>query len=205
MKDAVPAVLIPMLLFVLPSEVPSLSRRATRLLDWKTTQDKMPWNVIMLLGGGFALAKGMKTSKLSEWLGHQLQSLGCVPIGVLGMLISIVVSTTTEIASNTATTQIFTPIMDNLARQAKVNPFNTLIPTAVSASFAFMLPVATPPNAIAFSYGKIRILDMALPGIVMNLMSTLIIGVGMNSWGLAIYQLDNPNWPKPALNVTVNC
>jgi sodium-dependent dicarboxylate transporter 2/3/5 len=58
-KDAVPAVLIPMLLFVLPSEVPSLSRRATRLLDWKTTQDKMPWNVIMLLGGGFALAKGL--------------------------------------------------------------------------------------------------------------------------------------------------
>jgi len=206
LKDAVPAILVPMLLFVLPSTLPKKGERVPRLLDWKTAQNKMPWNVIMLLGGGFALALGMKKSQLSEWVGHQMKNaLECVDVSVLGMLIALVVTMTTEVASNTATTQIFTPIMDTLARSTGNNPFNTLIPTAVSASFAFMLPVATPPNAIAFSYGKLTILDMALPGIVMNLMGVLVIGLGMNTWGVPIFHLHNPNWPIPANPTSNNC
>jgi len=206
-KDAVPAILIPMLLFVLPSTLPKKSERVERLLDWKTAQSKMPWNVIMLLGGGFALALGMQSSKLSLWVGGKMKSaFECVDISVLGMLISFVVTMTTEVASNTATTQIFTPIMSTLARETGNNPFNTLLPTAVSASFAFMLPVATPPNAIAFSYGKLSIVDMALPGIVMNIMGVFVIGLGMNTWGVPIFKLHNPDYPIPRMeNITINC
>jgi len=206
-KDAVPAVLIPMLLFVLPSTIPRKSERVDRLLDWKTAQAKMPWNVIMLLGGGFALALGMKSSQLSKWVGEKMkEALECVNISVLGMLIAFVVTMTTEVASNTATTQIFTPIMSTLARETGVNPFNTLLPTAVSASFAFMLPVATPPNAIAFSYGKLSIVDMALPGIAMNIIGVFVIGLGMNTWGIPIFDLRNPDYPIQRLpNITHNC
>lgn len=205
-KDAVPAVLIPMLLFVIPSTIPQRSKRVDRLLDWKTAQNKMPWNVIMLLGGGFALAKGMESSKLSLWLGAQMKAaFQCVPTSALSMLIAFVVTMTTEVASNTATTQIFTPIMATMAKEIGINPYNVLLPTAVSASFAFMLPVATPPNAIAFSYGKLSITDMAFPGFFMNLVGVLVIGFGMNTWGVPIFKLHDNNWPLPALQVNITC
>lgn len=199
-SDATTALLIVLLLFVIPSEPCCCSNwigagRSPRLLDWDTVQHRLPWNVIFLLGSGFALAAGAETSGLSAWLGDRLLGLQHLPRASIALCISIIVAAATEVLSNVATTALFLPVLANLAVKLCINPLYLMIPAAVSASYAFMLPVATPPNAIAFSYGYLKVSDMVLPGFFMNLICIGVVTLALNTTGAAIFDLRTfPTW-----------
>ncbi|XP_062867103.1 solute carrier family 13 member 5a [Trichomycterus rosablanca] len=208
--DATVAVFVAALLFVLPSKPPRLftwrsqsfdtipqtdSEPRTALLTWQVVQKKMPWSIILLLGGGFALAKGSEDSGLSSWLGSQMTPLQTIPPWAIAIIVCLMIATFTECASNVATATLFLPILASMSQSIGVNPLYVMIPCTLSASFAFMLPVATPPNAIVFSYGYLKVSDMARTGIVMNIIGIMCITLAINSWGKIIFSLDSfPTW-----------
>ncbi|MBB6682298.1 anion permease, partial [Aequorivita sp. 609] len=129
--------------------------------------DRMPWNIVLLLGGGFALASGSEASGLSLWLGQSLAPLQSIPPFAISLILCLLVGTFTECSSNTATTTLFLPILASMATTIGLHPLYVMLPCTISASLAFMLPVATPPNAIAFSYGNLKVLDMAKAGFIL--------------------------------------
>ncbi|KAM6911408.1 Na(+)/citrate cotransporter-like isoform 2-T2 [Lycodopsis pacificus] len=206
--DATVALFVAVLLFVLPSEPPrylnswrpdseSQASRgpAPALLTWQVTQEKMPWNIVLLLGGGFALAKGSAESGLSLWLGAQMTPLLSIPPWAISVVLCLLVATFTECTSNVATATLFLPILASMSQSIGMNPLYVMIPCTLSASFAFMLPVATPPNAIVFSYGFLKVSDMAKTGAVMNVIGISCISLAINSWGHVIFGLDSfPSW-----------
>ncbi|KYO42139.1 Na(+)/dicarboxylate cotransporter 3 isoform X1 [Alligator mississippiensis] len=213
-SDAVTGVTIVTILFFFPSQKPSFkwwfdlkapNTENQPLLTWRKAQETVPWNIILLLGGGFAMAKGCEESGLSVWIGGRLQPLEGVPPPVAVLLITIVIALFTEFASNTATIIIFLPVLAELAIRLKVNPLYLMIPGTVGSSYAFMLPVSTPPNSIAFSSGHLLVKDMARTGLLMNLMGVLLLSLAMNTWAKSIFQLgDFPAWANiHAENVTV--
>ncbi|MDH5478489.1 MAG: SLC13 family permease, partial [Nitrospinota bacterium] len=129
----------------------------------------------LLFGGGFALAKGFEVSGLSVWVGSNLEFVSSFhPVLVL-VIICLFSTFLTEFTSNTATAQIMLPILASLAVAAGFNPLFIMIPATFSFSFAFMLPVATPPNAIVFGAGRLRIVDMAKAGLAMNLIGVIVV------------------------------
>ena len=164
----------------------------------------MPWCIVLIMGGGLAMAEGMTETRLSAWLGEQFSVFSDVPIWALPFIIGCVVAVTTDLASVMASCQIYTPVMADLALSLRLNPYLTLLPTTIAASFAFMLPVATPPAAIAFSYGKLRILDMCKAGLIMNVLGVAAVGIAVNTWGKAIFSLEEfPDWAQAALDSAV--
>ncbi|KAK2827946.1 hypothetical protein Q5P01_018980 [Channa striata] len=207
--DATVSLFVAVLLFVLPSEPPrylccwrssdteSQDSRgpAPPLLTWQVTQKKMPWNIVLLLGGGFALAKGSEESGLSRWLGDQMAPLHFIPPWAIAVVLCLLVTTFTECASNVATATLFLPILASMSQSINLNPLYVMIPCTLSASFAFMLPVATPPNAIVFSYGFLKVSDMVKTGVVMNIIGIGCITLAINSWGRVMFSLDSfPSW-----------
>ncbi|MBN3306170.1 S13A3 protein, partial [Amia calva] len=210
-SDAVTGVTIVSILFFFPSQKPSLNwwfnfrssnTENVPLLSWKKAQECVPWNIILLLGGGFAMAKGCEESGLSIWIGSHLQPLEGVPPGVAVLLITVVVASFTEFASNTATIIIFLPVLAELAMRLEVNPLYLMIPGTVGCSYAFMLPVSTPPNSIAFASGHLMVKDMVKTGVVMNIMGVLVLSLAMNTWGRYIFNLSTyPDWAR-TLNTT---
>ena len=156
---------------------PQLTRNLKRrefLLDWQTAV-KIPWDIIILFGGGFALAQGFKNSGLSQWLAEQLTFLsGASPVAII-LAVALLVIFLTEITSNTATATVFLPIMAAFAEAMHIHPYGLMVAAALAASFAFMLPVATPPNAIVFGTRYITIPQMAKAGIWLNLLGCLLI------------------------------
>ncbi|MGH0173565.1 UNVERIFIED_CONTAM: hypothetical protein FKN15_065700 [Acipenser sinensis] len=165
------------------------------LLDWDTVHQKMPWNILLLLGGGFALAKGSEASGLSVWLGHELAPLQSIPPAAIAVLLCLLVATFTECSSNVATTTLFLPILASMAQEIELHPLYIMLPCTLCASLAFMLPVATPPNAIVFSYGNLKVVDMAKTGFMLNIIGVLSITLALNTWGTVIFQLDTfPSW-----------
>ncbi|XP_052443630.1 solute carrier family 13 member 2-like [Carassius gibelio] len=165
------------------------------LLNWKVVHERMPWNIVLLLGGGFALAKGSEVSGLSKWLGQSLAPLKSIPPFAISLILCFLVGTFTECSSNTATTTLFLPILASMATTIGLHPLYVMLPCTISASLAFMLPVATPPNAIAFSYGNLKVLDMAKAGFILNIIGILSINLGINTWGMAMFNLATfPSW-----------
>uniref|UniRef100_A0A673VCZ2 Solute carrier family 13 member 3 n=1 Tax=Suricata suricatta TaxID=37032 RepID=A0A673VCZ2_SURSU len=204
LSDAVTGVAIVTILFFFPSQRPSLkwwfdfkasNAEPEPLLTWKKVQDTVPWNIILLLGGGFAMAKGCEESGLSAWIGGQLHPLENVPPALAVLLITVVIAFFTEFASNTATIIIFLPVLAELAIRLRVHPLYLMIPGTVGCSYAFMLPVSTPPNSIAFASGHLLVKDMVRTGLLMNLMGILLLSVAMNTWAQTIFQLGTfPDW-----------
>ncbi|XP_010734964.2 solute carrier family 13 member 5 [Larimichthys crocea] len=208
--DATVAVFIAVLLFILPSKPPRFCLWRTqsfdtvshqtigptpRLLTWKVVQKKLPWGIVLLLGGGFALAKGSEESGLSKWLGDQMTPLQSIPPWAIAIILCLLIATFTECTSNVATATLFLPVLASMSQSIGINPLYVMVPCTLSASFAFMLPVATPPNAIVFSYGYLKVADMARTGIVMNIIGILCITLAINSWGRAMFDLDSfPTW-----------
>ncbi|KAM4567316.1 Na(+)/citrate cotransporter [Odontesthes bonariensis] len=208
--DATVAIFVAVLLFVLPSEPPRFCSRMNRsfdtaphqssgpttsLLTWKVAQKKLPWGIVLLLGGGFALAKGSEESGLSKWMGDQMTPLQTIPPWAIAIILCLLIATFTECTSNVATATLFLPVLASMSQSIGMNPLYVMVPCTLSASFAFMLPVATPPNAIVFSYGYLKVADMAKTGIVMNIIGILCVTLSINSWGRAIFHLDTfPSW-----------
>ncbi|XP_048221757.1 solute carrier family 13 member 5 [Perognathus longimembris pacificus] len=205
--DATVALFVAVLLFVLPSKMPQFNifskSEADKktpfyppaLLDWKGAQQKIPWGIVLLLGGGFALAKGCETSGLSEWMGQRMEPLRKLSPTVITLVLSLLVALCTECTSNVATTTLFLPIFASMARTIGINPLLVMLPCTLSASFAFMLPVATPPNAIVFSYGHIRVSDMMKTGVIMNIIGIFCVLLSVNTWGRPIFGLNKfPDW-----------
>ncbi|XP_061703182.1 solute carrier family 13 member 3 [Syngnathoides biaculeatus] len=209
-SDAVTGVIVVSILFFFPSQKPSLSwwldPKASNapyvpLLSWKKAQESVPWNIILLLGGGFAMAQACEDSGLASWIGGHLQPLSKVPPAAAMMLITGFVACFTEFASNTATIIIFLPVIAELASHVSVNPLYFMIPATIGSSYAFMLPVSTPPNSIAFASGHLMVKDMVKTGFVMNILGLLSVSLAINTWGLAMFNLNNyPDWAPRPLN-----
>ena len=169
-KDSTVAIFGALLLFVIPADL----KKGEFLLDWKSAV-RIPWDIIILFGGGFALAEGFSASGLTAWLGGQLSLLQGAELAVLVVVVVLSVIFLTEVTSNTATASLLLPVMAGFALAADVPPLSLMASVALAASFAFMLPVATPPNAIVFASRMVTIPQMAKAGIWMNLIGTLMI------------------------------
>ena len=144
-------------------------------LDWKTVQSKTPWGILILFGGGFALASGFGVSGLDKWIGSKLTGVSDWPLWMTVLTICLAVTFLTELTSNTATTTMILPILGMAAIAATIHPLYFMVPATLAASFAFMLPVATPPNAIVFGSGWVSIPKMSKAGLILNLIGAGII------------------------------
>ncbi|ADV48702.1 anion transporter [Cellulophaga algicola DSM 14237] len=167
--DTIISVFFAIALFVLPS-----SKKKEGLISWEDAV-KLPWGVVLLFGGGMALALGFETSGLALWIGNKLIALESVPFIFLILILIFAVNFLTEITSNIATTAMLLPVLISLAPTLGVHPYYLMISATVAASCAFMLPVATPPNAVVFGSGYLKIEDMVKKGIWMNIISILIL------------------------------
>lgn len=167
--DTIIAITSGIILFILPAK-----DRKIRLLIWEDTV-KLPWGILLLFGGGMALAIGFESSGLAIWIGSQLTLLENIPLIVLLLILIASVNFLTEITSNLATTAVLLPVLASLANAINVHPYLLLVAATVAASCAFMLPVATPPNAVVFGSGYLEINDMVKKGFWMNLISILIL------------------------------
>lgn len=157
------------LLLLLPS-----SRKGERILDWKTAE-KIPWGVLILFGGGLALAEGFKETGLAEWIGQKFTLIEGVGFFVLLLIIIASVNFLTEVTSNVATASMLLPILASVAIKLDLHPFGLMVGATLAASCAFMLPVATPPNAVVFGSGYLQMKDMVKAGLWLNILSILII------------------------------
>lgn len=170
--DALIAVTSAIILFLIPTK----NRRGDFLMDWKTAAN-LPWGILLLFGGGLTIAKGFTQSGLSEWIGTRLNSLQGVSIILIVLAVTILVNALTEVTSNTATATMMYPIMGALAMAINVNPIVLMVAAGLSASCAFMLPVATPPNAVVFGSGYLRIPDMVKAGFFLNVVAIVLVTV----------------------------
>jgi sodium-dependent dicarboxylate transporter 2/3/5 len=172
-NDATVAVAVAALTFLTPAPADQ-DGRPRRLMDWATAV-RLPWSVLLLFGGGFAVADVFHSTGLSLWVGNQFQALaGAHPVAIVAAICTVM-TFLTEVTSNTAITAVTMPILAGSAHTLGVHPLLVMLPAAISASFAFMLPVATPPNAVAFATGRIRMLDMAKFGLVINLIGIVLV------------------------------
>ncbi len=169
-NDASVALIGALLLFILPNG------RGERLLDWESAVT-LPWGMLILFGGGIAIAKAFAESGLSDVLGAAFAGLQHLPVLLMVVLVAALVTTLTELNSNTATAVLLLPVLAAVALSLGVDPLLLMLPATLSASCAFMLPVATPPNAIVFGSGQVPIQVMVREGLVLNLLGLIIISV----------------------------
>jgi sodium-dependent dicarboxylate transporter 2/3/5 len=170
LSDAGVAMTAGLALFLIPTHTESNAH----LLNWEEAE-KLPWGVLILFGGGLSLADAISTTGLATWIGQGVSSYGTWPVLLIVLLSVATIVFLTEITSNTATSAAFLPILASAAIGIGQNPFLLVIPAALGASCAFMLPVATPPNAIVYGSGHISIPQMGRAGIWMNLVLILLI------------------------------
>lgn len=173
-SDTMIAILGALLLF-------ALSARKPKLLEWSDAKE-IPWGILILFGGGLTLAKGIQGSGLGGWMADQLSILEGFPYAVLILAATLVVIFLTELTSNTATATIFIPIMAALAAATGEAPYPLMLAATTAASCAFMLPVATPPNAIVFGSGYLRIGEMIRAGLALNLAFAILLFAAANWW-----------------------
>ncbi|GAA9086285.1 SLC13 family permease [Helicobacter pylori] len=170
--DSVIAMGVSALLFILPA-----NNQGDRLIDWGVAK-KLPWDVLLLFGGGLALSAQFSKTGLSLWIGHLVSSFSHLPILFIIFMVTLMVIFLTEITSNTATAAAFLPVIGGVAMGMGYENHQSLlltIPVALSATCAFMLPVATPPNAIAYGSGYVKITDMIKAGLWLNLVGVVLI------------------------------
>ncbi|MBW7997337.1 MAG: DASS family sodium-coupled anion symporter [Candidatus Glassbacteria bacterium] len=192
--DSTVAMTMGLSLFLIPTGRGSGQRF---LLDWKTVNEGMPWGLLILYGGGFALARGMEATGLALWLGGQLTWLGSMPVPVMILATCLMVTFLTEITSNTATTTMLIPVLATAAVAMGTHPYLLMIPATISASCAFMLPVATPTNAVVFGSGWVRIPEMARAGLWLNFIGVALVTVIVYTVGLAVFDINPgvvPEW-----------
>ncbi|MCF8364910.1 MAG: SLC13 family permease [Bacteroidales bacterium] len=193
-NDGTVAIIIAIALFILPAG----GKTGGRIMNWKTAE-KLPWNIILLFGGGFALASGFKESGLSTWFGEQLGWVADYHPLIVIFTIAILMTFLTELTSNTATTEMILPILAGLSISVEINPLLFMVPATLSGSMAFMLPVATPPNAIVFGTNRLKVSQMAKNGLLLNLIGAILITFltyWLGSWVFDIDPAVFPEWAK---------
>lgn len=193
--DGTVSIAMALLLFILPAG----KQIGGRLLDWEDTK-KVPWGILLLFGGGLALAKGFSTSGLSFYIASQLQTvLGdasplAIVIGTSGVVTGL-----TEVMSNTATISLAVPIMASMSQAIGVHPLLLLIPSTLAASCAFMLPVSTPPNAIVYGSGRVPIMKMVIAGFWLDVLSIVLLTGFVYTLGHLTFGVlgEFPDWAMP--------
>lgn len=171
--------------------IPSMSGKPWQMLmDWETCRT-MPWDVVLLLGGGFALSAGVTSSGLAAWIGDHVSSLHRVPALCIPPLLAFVVTFGTEFTSNSASATIILPLLASLSLSMGRHPLLLMLPATIACSFAFMLPIATAQNAVAYSTGFLKLRHLLLPGIFLNLIGVLLIGLTIPTLGQSIFGLLN--------------
>jgi sodium-dependent dicarboxylate transporter 2/3/5 len=170
-NDASVALLAVVVMFLVPNG------KGGRLLDWETAA-RIPWGILILFGAGITIAKAFVSSGLSTSLGEMVAALGVLPVVVMILLTCLTVTFLTEVTSNTATTTLLMPILAAAATTADFDHRLIMVPAAMSASFAFMLPVATGPNAVIFSSGELTVKQMAREGFALNLIGAVVVTAG---------------------------
>ena len=156
---------------------------------------QLPWGVLLLLGGGVALADACAESGLSALIAESLGWLRPLPAAVSLLTLLVVVSAATSVTSNVATTTIFLPVVASLAQSMEVHPFYLMVPVTLSNSLAFVLPVSTPPNALAFASGRIVAIDRVPLGTLLALLGAILLVVAISTYDLLVFGLGSfPDW-----------
>lgn len=169
LTDEMIAIGAAVVLFLLPG------KDGKALLDWESVQKGIPWGALLLFGGGLSLASAVQTSKLNTYIGNNVSGLGALPVLLLIASVCILILLLTELTSNTATAATFIPVLAAVALSVGIDPLLMLLPAAMAASCAFILPVGTPPNAIVYGTGYVPISQMIRAGVVMNVVGVVVI------------------------------
>lgn len=178
------AMLAAVLLFIIPSK-----RQNGRVLDWGVAKD-LPWGVLLLFGGGLALAGSIVETGVDQWIGEMLSGVGGMPLILMIAIVALLILFLTEFTSNTATATMILPVLAGLAIALDVHPLALMVPAAMAANCAFMLPVGTPPNAIVFGTGKVTIGEMMKAGFGLNILAVLMIIIVVYLWVPVVYGID---------------
>jgi len=193
--DGTVSIAMALTLFIIPAS----KQVGGRLMDWEDAK-KIPWGILLLFGGGLAIAKGFSTSGLSDYVAMQLGDLlgGASPLVIVLSTVAFITGLT-EVASNTATISLSLPIMASLSQAIEAHPLLLLIPTTLAASCAFMLPVSTPPNAIIYGSGRVPIVKMVIAGIWLDLLSVLLLTAFVYTAGHFTFGVlgELPAWALP--------
>jgi solute carrier family 13 (sodium-dependent dicarboxylate transporter), member 2/3/5 len=194
-QDSTVAMVMALLLFFIPTQ----RKSGKFLMDWETAE-RLPWGVLILLGGGLALAEGVEKTGLASWLGSQLSSFGQLsPLTVI-FLVTLLTAWVTEFASNTATTTLMMPVLAATAPAMSLDPLLLMIPATFAASVCnFMLPSATGPNAIVFTSGHVTVPQMVRAGIGLDIIGALILTILIYLVGIFVFgiSLDTlPSWVR---------
>ncbi len=191
--DSTVAIFFSALLFVIPIDW----KKGEFALDWDWAK-RIPWGILILFGGGLALAKAFSDTGLVDWLGNKLTLLDGLPGVAIVLCVALTLTFLTELTSNTATTSVMLPILGGAAAPALgLNPLLVMIPATISASCAFMMPVATPPNAVVFGTDRLTIPQMAKAGLALNLIGTLLVTAVVYFVALPVFGIDPgvvPDW-----------
>jgi sodium-dependent dicarboxylate transporter 2/3/5 len=191
-NDGVVSITMALTLFFIPAKY----KPNTTLLD-ASVFSKIPWGIILLFGGGFALAEGFTSTGLSHFIGSRLEGITEYSPVLIVAATALLVAFLTELTSNTATVQMILPIIASVSIAARINPLLLMITATLAASMAFMLPVATPPNAIIFASNRLKIIDMFKTGLGLNLLAVVIITLFVYLIGSLLFNLNEyPGWAK---------
>ena len=194
LDDAIIAIIFAMILFIINAK-----SKNDKILEWKEAV-KMPWGILLLFGGGMSLAKAFDVSGLAIWIGNQITAFGNFDLFLFLILLVTAINFLTEVTSNVATTAMLLPVIAPIALELDIHPFIMMTAAAVAASCAFMLPVATPPNAIVFGSGYLRIPDMVKKGFLLNIISILIIVLMVYYLLPVVWDIDKDVFPKEFLD-----
>jgi sodium-dependent dicarboxylate transporter 2/3/5 len=189
--DSSVAIFASVLLFLIPVDLKS----GQFLLDWKSAV-KIPWGILLLFGGGLALAHEFQITGLAQWIGSNLSVLKTVPILIAVILVIFTMDFLTEVTSNTAIATLFMPILAVTSIAMGVHPYLLMIAGTIAASLAFMLPVATPPNAVIFSSGYLTLPQMARTGFVMNILGIIVTTVVMYLLAIPVFRITLSSLPE---------
>ncbi|KAL2932291.1 Tonoplast dicarboxylate transporter [Bienertia sinuspersici] len=184
--DGTASVLMATLLFIIPNK----KRKGEKLMDWNKCK-KLPWNIVLLLGAGFAIAEGVRTSGLADVLSKALDFLESAPFWAIAPAVCLIGGFITEFTSNNATTTLLVPLLIQIAKTMHIHPLLLMIPGTIGAQFAYLLPTGTPSNIVGFSTGHIEIKDMLKVGLTLKIAGTIVLTLLMPTLGAYVFGTNN--------------
>jgi len=198
LSDTTAVIFVALFLFFIPAKS---GHKGSKLLTWEEVQADIPWEILLLIGSGLALAEAFSVNNFNDFIASKLTGLDGMSPYLIVFIISLAITALTEFTSNTAVASITLPVIAAVAVAIRVNPFFLMMPTVISCSFAFCLPVSTPPNAMVANSGGVKVHEMLKTGIWMNMFAVLLnlawlaAGKGILGINLSVF----PDWAEPDL------